>query len=376
MNGSETGVDAIDATSETFAASVERALSHPGTDRGRRIGLVGCGWVAAMQLDAYLRAGLNVVALADHSRARATTLRDEYFPSAVVFDDEAALISSPEIDVVDVATHVEGRDAIVRSALRAGKHVLSQKPFVESLDIGIELAREAEALRVHLAVNQNGRWAPHFAVLLDLVTAGLIGKVVSADFFVAWPHDLVVADKPAFAQMDDLVLYDFGAHWFDILGQLMPEVNATVSALAMARPGQQIAAPVQASAIITSRDFLGTVNFRAGERFDEVGHFRVCGTRGVVSHLGTSLGGERVRISTDAGSATISVQNEWFRYGMAGTMSELLDAIESGRQPSNSARSALRGLELAFAAVESAKSGHPVSTNEVKRRPISGGSPQ
>ena len=52
---------------------------------------------------------------------------------------------------------------MIETALAAGKHVLSQKPFVLDLDDGTRLADLADESGVVLAVNQNGRWAPHLS---------------------------------------------------------------------------------------------------------------------------------------------------------------------------------------------------------------------
>ena len=68
---------------------------------------------------------------------------------------------------------------MIEAALAAGKHVLSQKPFVLDLDAGARLCDLADAKGVRLAVNQNGRWAPHLAWMREAVRAGLIGAVQS-----------------------------------------------------------------------------------------------------------------------------------------------------------------------------------------------------
>ena len=60
----------------------------------------------------------------------------------------------------------------MRAALAAGKHVLSQKPFVEDIGTGARLVAEAERRGLKLAVNQNGRWAPHLAYLREAAPAG------------------------------------------------------------------------------------------------------------------------------------------------------------------------------------------------------------
>ena len=103
----------------------------------------------------------------------------------------------------------------MRRAFAAGKHVLSQKPFVEDLATGRALVEEAERLGVKLAVNQNGRWAPHLAYMREAVAAGLIGEVIGAHVAIRWNHGWIAGT--AFEAVDNLLLWDFGIHWFDFL---------------------------------------------------------------------------------------------------------------------------------------------------------------
>jgi predicted dehydrogenase len=345
----------------------------------RGIGLVGCGWVASMQLAAYRKAGFSVVALTDHTPAKADRLRDEYYPDAVVHSDVASLLADPAVQVVDIATHPAGRPAIIEAALRQGRHVLSQKPFVEDLDEGERLCTLADEVGRTLAVNANGRWAPHFSALMDAVEAGRVGAVTSADFWVYWPHDAVVADMPAFAGMADLVLYDFGIHWFDLVGALLPDPASVVSAQVGWRAGQRVAAPTQAQVIVDYPSAQVSLRFRAAEPRAERGGYRVDGVLGSVLHDGASLGGPQVLMVSGDGPAAretpVGVETDWFGPGMAGTMGELLAALDEGRAPRNAARTALSGLALCFAAVGSARTGAPVRPGTVRRRPLTAAGP-
>jgi predicted dehydrogenase len=132
-------------------------------DRGTGIALFGAGGISGAHLEAYQRYGLNVLSIGSRDLARATGLRDAFFPQADATDDFERLLRDPRIEVLDITTHPEFRIDLMRRALAAGKHVLSQKPFVEDLATGRELVEEAERSGVKLAVNQNGRWAPHLA---------------------------------------------------------------------------------------------------------------------------------------------------------------------------------------------------------------------
>ena len=84
-----------------------------------------------------------------------------------------------------------------------------------------------------LAVNQNGRWAPHLAYLREAVAAGLVGDVIGAHVAIRWNHGWIAGT--AFEAVDDLVLWDFGIHWFDFLASVLGERALKVRATAAAR---------------------------------------------------------------------------------------------------------------------------------------------
>lgn len=359
----------MESSEPSLTASIEEALHASKPQVQLPIGLIGGGWIGELQLAAYQRSGFDVAAICDRNAGRAAALRDQYFPDAAAYESVTALLEDDRVQVMDLATHVDGRAALVDRCLDAGLHVMCQKPFVERLEIGEALSEHADRARLRLAVNQNGRWAPHFGAMLAVVEADLIGDVVSADFFVAWPHDVVVADRSLFSEMADLILYDFGAHWFDLVGVLAGSGPLEVRAVVARRPGQRISAPLQASAVITGADFMSTVVFRAGERYAEQGSYRVSGTRGVITHLGASLGGHEVTVHCDGGTATIHTDDDWFAHGLAGSMGSLLRSITDDTEPPHHARSSLRGLSIAFAALDSAASGEAVAAGSATSRP-------
>src|SRR5437016_2796554 len=98
-----------------------------------RIGVIGCGGISAHHLAAYCDAGWEVTALCDLDAEAAARRREEFFPGAMTVTDYRDLLAREEIDVVDITLHPEARFAVIAAALDAGKHVLSQKPFVLDL---------------------------------------------------------------------------------------------------------------------------------------------------------------------------------------------------------------------------------------------------
>ena len=153
-----------------------------------RIALIGAGGIAPAHLLAYRDAGYEVAAICNRTLAKAEALATQYAPNARATTDYAAILADPSIDVLDITPHPIDRLPLIEAALHAGKHVLSQKPFVLDLDAGQALVTLARDKGVKLAVNQNGRWSPHMAWMRAAVRAGLLGQVQSVQVAIHWNH--------------------------------------------------------------------------------------------------------------------------------------------------------------------------------------------
>jgi predicted dehydrogenase len=330
-----------------------------------RIGMIGTGGISASHLDAYRSAGWEVAALWNRTRAKAEAKAAEYCPKARVEDDWRDMLADAEIDVIDVTLHPEHRVEIIRAALRAGKHVLSQKPFVTDLDVGEDLVKLAEDRGVKLAVNQNGRWAPHKAWMREAVTAGLVGDVISAHVLVHWNHGWT-AGTP-FDAIEDLILYDFGVHWFDFIASVTGDRARSVFAMSAHAKGQANKVPLMAQALVRLDGGQASLVFDGGVAQGPRDTTFIGGTAGSLQADGPDLGQQTVTLTTAAGIARPALAGHWFNDGFRGTMGELLCAIEAGREPSNGARGNLRSLSLAFAAVRSRITGREVEVGAARR---------
>jgi predicted dehydrogenase len=327
-------------------------------DRGAPIALVGAGGISGAHLDAYARHGLNVVAICSRDLERAQARRDAHFPNARVTDDFESLLRDPDVSVLDLTAHPDVRLDLMRRALSADKHVLSQKPFVENLDDGRELVELAERRGLKLAVNQNGRWAPHLAYIREAVRAGLIGEVTGVHVEIRWNHTWIAGTS--FEAMDDLILWDFGIHWFDFLTSIIGERARSVYATAVRAVGQTARPPLLAQALVAFDGGQASLVFDGATRYGARDSTSVVGANGVACSLGPDLGHQAVELTTEAGVARPLLTGSWFNDGFAGAMGELLCAIEDGREPLNSARCNLVSLELCQAAVRSVQTGAPV----------------
>lgn len=339
-------------------ASIDYRPASPVT-YSPAIGLIGCGGITVEHLTAYKKAGFRVTAFCDVRLEQARKRAAEFFPKAAVHEDYRTLLEDDSIEVVDVATHPAQRTEILRDCLLAGKHVLSQKPFVTDIQIGRDLVALAKQQKVQLAVNQNGRWAPHYRFAHNAIAAGLLGQVFAVHLGCHWDHTWVRGTE--FEKIRHLILYDFAIHWFDLVRYFLGNVTATsVMASTCRLPGQDLAPNLLAQVLLQFPSAQATLVFDAGVTQGALDQTYIAGTGGTLRSSGPSLQAQRVELCLSQGIWEPELQGHWFPDGFHGTMGELLCAIEQGRQSTLSADDNLKSLELCFAALASADSGQPV----------------
>jgi predicted dehydrogenase len=330
------------------------------------IGLIGCGGITKWHLTAYKSAGYRVLAMCDIAIERARERRDEFYPDAIATDNIDDVLSRDDIEVVDITTHPPERPPIIERALRARKHVLSQKPFVLDLDVGQRLVDLADEMGVKLAVNQNARWAPHFSYIREAVRAGLLGSIDAIHCDVHWDHSWVKGT--VFESVRHLILYDFAIHWFDFVRTIMDEAVPRRIFASMTKAATQTIMPaLLAQTIIEYESTQVTLIFDGFTRFDRLDRTLVVGSEGAIRSTGPSTDYQRLEMTTAEGLARPRLKGAWFPDGFHGTMAELLSAIAENREPSNSARNNLASLSLCFAAVASAERGEAVRPGSVRQ---------
>lgn len=101
-----------------------------------RIGIVGTGWGARVQVPAFREAGLEVTAIAGFHREKTRKLAGEL--GVTPYDHWRDVLAS-DVDLVSIVTPPAEHREMATAALEAGKHVLSEKPTALN-------AREAEQL--------------------------------------------------------------------------------------------------------------------------------------------------------------------------------------------------------------------------------------
>ena len=345
------------APGKTFQPDVRPRLPR---SRELGIGIVGAGGIIRYgHMPAYRQAGFRVVGIASRSEASARRMADEWaIPQA--FTDWRRLLDLPGLAVVDVAYPFdEERLAIVRAAAERGKHILMQKPMAHSMAAAREMVAVAHDHGVLLAVNQNARWCPQYRAAEIAIRQGLLGDV----YLLA--HELQSNQDSQswwqsrwYATQERFQLMEYGVHHIDLMRFWAGAEPARVKA-SIARKATQFARGDMTASI--QLEFPGQAlgalieNNAAYAKAPPFARFRVEGTRGVIH--GEAMGNLGVTIQSellDDGEHRPALPGSWFPDGFAGTMGELLCAIEEQRRPSISGEDNLKTLDIIFAAYESA----------------------
>ncbi len=138
-------------------------------------------------------------------------------------------LDAPDTEMILIATPPDTHAALAIEALSHGKHVIVEKPLcLTSADADSMLAAARRANRM-LSVVQNRRWDGDFRAALTAVQSGGLGRL-RAIKLVNWEYGLhnetadgELADWRGDSDRSGGALFEFGAHYFDLLLQLVPD---------------------------------------------------------------------------------------------------------------------------------------------------------
>jgi predicted dehydrogenase len=186
-----------------------------------RIGVIGYGyWGPNLVRNFAACPATQVAAVSDLSEERLAVVARAY-PSAQVTTDYRDLLRNPKVDAVAISTPVDTHFPIAMEAIKAGKHVLVEKPITASSEQALRLIEEAERRRVVLMVDHTFVYTGAVRKIRELIEQGSLGQV--------YYYDSVRVNLGLFRHDVD-VIWDLAVHDLSIMEFLLPETPAAVSA--------------------------------------------------------------------------------------------------------------------------------------------------
>ncbi|HUN36502.1 MAG TPA: Gfo/Idh/MocA family oxidoreductase [Trebonia sp.] len=220
--------------------------------------------------------------------------------------DWRALIEREDVDLIDISAPGDVHAPIAIAALRAGKHVLCEKPLANSLAEAEAMNEAAEAAYpagARAMVGFNYRRVPALALARKLVEQGRIGTLrhVRAVYLQDWLTDpqAPMTWRMQAERAGSGALGDLGAHIVDLARYLTADEVTDVSALASTFTGQRPLADGSGTGTVTVDD---AVLFTARLASGALASFEA--TRYAAGHKN----GLRIELNGSAGSLAFDLE--------------------------------------------------------------------
>jgi len=277
-----------------------------------------------------------------------------------VTDDWRSVVHDPSIDVVLVATPTYTHRAIAEEAIKAGKHVMLEKPIALTVKDGEELVKAYEAGGVKLMVAHCLRFWPEYVRARELVMAGRVGEPRVARAYRLSSHP---GRWFRFQELSGGVAVDMSIHDLDYLRWTLGEVKRVYA----------VGGTYSSDSATSIDHFMATLEFENGavayvegswampRNFPFTTYLEIAGTKGLLTVDNQS-------------TSTIEayIDNSYYRYGPIYRNAyylewvAFLDWLNKGVKPPIEPSDAVEALRLALAINKSITEGRVVNPGEVR----------
>ena len=341
------------------------------------IGIIGCGKISQVRhIPEYSdNPNAKLIGFFDLARERAEQMAAKY--GGKVFDSVEELLADPAIDAVSVCVANNMHADVTIAALKAGKHVLCEKPMATNIEDCERMVEASRQYGRYLMIGQNQRFALAHSEARKLIKQGAIGKVVSfrTTFGHSGPETWSITPGPGTWFFDKKaavmgVLADLGIHKTDliqfILDDTITAVTARISTIDKRyADGSPIGVDDNAICIFEmAGGAVGTMTASWTFYGQEDNSTIIYGTEGIIRIYDDPACSLKV-IGKDGKVQTLDIDRIQTNDNQtkSGVMDAFVDALEKGIQPPVSGGEVLTAMRAIFGALESSEKGVRVEVN-------------
>jgi predicted dehydrogenase len=248
----------------------------------RKIGIIGVGFGAQVHAPAFRSEGWDVAAICSRNGDKARKAAADAGIEAAC-TDPMDLIGRSDLSAVSIITPPRAHHPLAMAALKAGKHVLCEKPFAMNAKEAEEMVEAARKSGRTAMVAHEFRHTPQRAYIKQLLADGYIGKFQLCTIELFLDRYVTAQARPAtwIARQADGggLLGALGSHYVDGLRDWFGEIESVTGRLDTLRPDLVDGAgkPTKADADDT---FAFTVTFANGGTASMIASFATTPTRG------------------------------------------------------------------------------------------------
>ncbi|HEY2816622.1 MAG TPA: Gfo/Idh/MocA family oxidoreductase [Casimicrobiaceae bacterium] len=249
----------------------------------RRVGVIGVGFGAQVYIPAFRSEGWDVAAICSRNRDKVARVGND----ANIADhhtDPSELIARNDLDAIAIATPPRAHRDLAIAALRAGKHVLCEKPFAMNAREAAEMRDAAEQTGKTAMVGHEFRHTPQRAYIKALLDDGYIGRFEMCTIELFLDRYVTREPRPLTWMAHEFegggLLGALGSHYIDGLRHWFGEAVSVTGRLANLRP--DVLDPTTKKTVQAETDdtFQFTLEFAGGGLATMIASFAATPARG------------------------------------------------------------------------------------------------
>jgi len=333
--------------------------------------VLGLGVGMAHAEAAFESENADLVAICDINEKRLSDAA-EAFPGATPYTDFEQMLSDPRVDIVSICLPSGMHAEYAVRAMRAGKHVLVEKP----IDIDLDAAERIEAARIETGMTcgvcMQNRNNVSSIPIKEAIDSGRLGRILFGTFAVKWLRpDSYFSDTPwrgTWAMDGGGSLINQSVHTVDLMQWFMGEVESVTSTMSTYNHD------------IETEDFTASlIKFKSGATATFLSttcafpglatEISVYGTDGSVEADADRIITWKMRDADDVEAHEREMlkkcgqgnsQAEWKSVGHTSMVEDIIAAVRDKRDPLVMPREAMKSLRIVRAIYDSAKSGKTI----------------
>ncbi len=196
------------------------------------IGIIGVGYWGPNLVRNFssLGSACKVVGVCDQRPERIKYIQNQY-PGLKGYQSDEQLIADPDVQAVVIATPVFTHHRLASAALKAGKHVMLEKPLTHTVKEAEDLVNQAAKAGLTLMVDHTFLYTGAVRKIKELKLSGEIGQLLYFDS---------VRVNLGLFQHDINVIWDLAPHDISICDYISGKKAKSVNATGVAHYGQKI----------------------------------------------------------------------------------------------------------------------------------------
>ncbi|HEY5561686.1 MAG TPA: Gfo/Idh/MocA family oxidoreductase [Clostridiaceae bacterium] len=190
--------------------------------------IIGCGSISSLHIDAIVKSEkTNLYAVCDVDGDKALEVAGKY--GCKSFLDYKEMLKDENIDVVHICTPHYLHAPMAIEAMKAGKHVLTEKPMAIATLDAEEMIKVSQSTGKQLGVCFQNRFNTTSQKIKEILDSGKVGKILGGMAFVTWHRDESYYNSGAWRgtwnQEGGGVLINQAIHTLDLLQWFMGDVS-------------------------------------------------------------------------------------------------------------------------------------------------------